>query len=130
MKERLKRYARLLCEIDVEERRLLALAQNKGYWADVTREGILRHLKELEKRERAENEALSGILKALPKAEQRQVIMARYFDGHSWAEVARVLFGRHADFYDKLESYQRRVYRIHGLALTNANKIANEGKNG
>jgi hypothetical protein len=76
----------------------------------------------------AERRALLEIMERLPYAEQRQVLQARYFDGHSWGGVARVLFGRRHDYYLKAESYERRVYRIHGAALSNAKRLSNNKK--
>lgn len=123
MKERLRRYARLLTEIELETNRNAALSDFEGYRHVRAREGISDRLRRLQAAETAEHAALVKMIEELPCAEQRQVIFARYFDGHSWAQVAAVLFGRYADFYEKAESYERRVYRLHGNALANLNRI-------
>ena len=127
VKERLQRFRYLLAEIETEESRRDALEAVGGFIRRRSGADIERRLQELKAAEKAERRALLAILERLPYAEQRQVIQARYFDGHSWGGVARVLFGRRPDFYLKAESYERRVYRIHGAALANAKKIAQIG---
>lgn len=127
MKERLKAYRRLMVEIEIEESRRAALYDDEGYGAKRAREAIDVRLRKLREREEAEHRALSEIINDLPTPEQRQVLFARYVDGHAWCGVARILFGRKPDFWDKMESYERRVYRIHGEALANANRIAEAG---
>lgn len=123
MKERLKDYRRLMVEIEIEESRRAALDESDGYGADRARATIDVRLRKLREREEEEHRALAEIINALPTPEQRQVLFARYVDGHAWCGVARLLFGRKPDFWDKMDSYERRVYRIHGEALANANRI-------
>lgn len=124
MKERLKDYRRLMVEIEIEESRRAALDESDGYGAERARATIDVRLRKLREREEEEHKALAEIINALPTPEQRQVLFARYVDGHAWCGVARLLFGRKPDFWDKMDSYERRVYRIHGEALANANRIA------
>lgn len=126
MKERLRRYAKLFSEIDIIERRLDAITGDSGFFYRRLRNDISERLRRLRDDEAAEYEALTGMIDELPCSEQRQVIMTRYFDGKTWAEVSEVIFGRRPDFDEKAESYQRRVYRIHGDALANLNRIAGQ----
>lgn len=125
MKERLRRYARLLTEIELEERRGEALTEG-GYRHQKARAGIDDRLRRLRCEEAAENAALMALIETLPSAEQRQVLFARYFDGHTWADVTAVLYGLRPDFDEKAESYERRVYRIHGNALETLKRIEGE----
>ena len=122
MKERLKRYRRTIVEIEIEEHRRAALADVCGYGAERARDAIGARLRRLREEEEAEHRALSELINGLPTPEQRQVIYARYFDGHAWAEVTAVVFGRRPDFLEKADSYERRVYRLHGSALANLNR--------
>lgn len=117
MKERLKRYRRTIVEIEIEEHRRAALADVCGYGAERARDAIGARLRRLREEEEAEHRALSELINGLPTPEQRQVLYARYFDGHAWAEVTAVVFGRRPDFLEKADSYARRVFRIHGGAL-------------
>ena len=118
MKERLKRYRRTIVEIEIEEHRRAALADVCGYGAERARDAIGARLRRLREEEEAEHRALSELINGLPTPEQRQVLYARYFDGHAWAEVTAVVFGRRPDFLEKADSYTRRVFRIHGGALS------------
>ena len=123
MKERLKRYRRMIVEIEIEEHRRAALADVCGYGAERARDAIGARLRRLREVEEAEHRALSELINGLPTPEQRQVLFARYFDGHAWAEVTAVVFGRRPDFLEKADSYERRVYRLHGSALANLNRM-------
>lgn len=123
MKERLKRYRRTIVEIEIEEHRRAALADVCGYGAERARDAIGARLRRLREEEEAEHRALSELINGLPTPEQRQVLYARYFDGHAWAEVTAVVFGRRPDFLEKADSYERRVYRLHGSALANLNRM-------
>lgn len=129
MKERLRRYALLLTEIEIETSRSEALSDGEGYRRVKARASISARLRRLQAHEITERAALIKIIETLPCAEQRQVVLARYFDGHTWTEVTSVVFGKRPDFYEKAESYQRRIYRIHGNALSNMNRIAGEMEN-
>ena len=46
-------------------------------------------------------------------------VYLNYFDSMSWQEVSKLLFGMEEDFLDRQESYERRVFKIHGSALLN-----------
>lgn len=124
MKDRLKKYRRLLFEIEVEERRREALRERDGFGARRALGIIDARLRRLHLEEAAELRALTAIIEALPAGEQRQVLFARYVDGHAWGDVARLLFGTRSDYWLRAESYERRVYRIHGEALSAANRAA------
>lgn len=126
MKERLKRFRRLLLEIEIEEHRRKVLAEIDGYASDKAKETIDARLRKLWREEEQERRVLTEIIDSLPLPEQRQVLFARYFDGHAWCGVAQMLFGRLADYWLKQDSYERRVYRIHGEALANANRLTDQ----
>ena len=46
-------------------------------------------------------------------------------DRQPWAVITEVIFGNEEDYQEKKDKYKRRIYRIHGSALANANKIIN-----
>lgn len=125
IKTRLQKYTELLTEIEIEERRLKALQDSETINRRLARAGIDDALKKLLDREQEEYEALTGMINALPSVEERQVMLARYMDGQDWRTITRAVFGGLPDFAEKEESYERRVYRIHGKALININKILN-----
>lgn len=50
--------------------------------------------------------------------DRRAVLRFRYLLCLPWEDVNDALFGAKRDFLDKLESYQRRTYRLHGETLT------------
>lgn len=123
IKERLKRYTKLLDEIDVEERRKKALDRNGSITARRAAAGVCDSLQELMSREQQEYEELIEIINALPCIEQRQAILARYMERQPWERVTEILFGHKEDYTERAESYKRRVTRIHGSALVSANMI-------
>lgn len=50
---------------------------------------------------------------------QRAVLQMRYLDGSKWDEIAEMLFGDDPDDFDlKQDSYLRRVFKLHGAALS------------
>lgn len=126
MKERLKRFRRLLLEIEIEEHRRKVLTEIDGYASDKAKATIDSRLRRLWREEERERRALSEIVEMLPLPEQRQVLFARYFDFHSWNTCNHVVFGRHPEFYLRQDSYLRRLFRVHGEALANANRIADK----
>lgn len=46
-----------------------------------------------------------------------------------WETITALVFGKAKNFDEKEDSYQRRIYRIHGNALINANKIMEAARN-
>lgn len=123
IKERLKAYTSLLLEIKIEEQRAKAIIDDGSVTGRRAMAGIRDHIKTLLDKENTEYEALIKIINALPCVEQRQVVLARYMDGLPWGTVNVIVFGKKDDFDIKRDSYQRRIYRIHGNALANANRI-------
>ena len=126
IKTRLQKYTELLTEIEIEERRLKALQDSETINRRLARAGIDDALKKLLDREQEEYEVLTSMINALPSVEERQVMLARYMDGQDWRTITRAVFGSLPDFEEKAESYERRVYRIHGKALININKTSNK----
>lgn len=129
MKERLRRYSRLLAEIEIKERRAAAVDGLEGYIYQRAKTAIGERLERLKRHEATEREHLTAMIAELQCGNERQVLFARYFDGHSWAGVCELVFGCRADFDEKADSYQRRIFRIHGNALDNLNKICTRGQN-
>lgn len=119
----LGKYTELLEEIDMEERRKNALHDDGTLVYRRAKAGVCDSLKRLLDKEQEEYEKLTGIINALPTAEQRQVMLARYMDGTEWKDIATAMFGHKDNYAERAESYLRRVHRIHGTALKNANRI-------
>lgn len=67
--------------------------------------------------QRKERKFITGILRKIKSADERAVIRFRYIIGLSWEEVTDAMYGACVDYLGKEETYQRRVYRIHGSAL-------------
>lgn len=128
IKEKFKEYRKILDEIEIEEQRGKVLQSDNSITGRRSKAGIKDHLRELLDREDKEYEALIKIINALPCVEQRQVVLARYIDGLAWGTITAIIFGKREDFDEKQLSYQRRIYRIHGNALANANRIIKESE--
>ena len=129
IKIRLKKYKKLLDEIDLEERREKALSNDKALTNRRAIAGIRDSLLALIEQEQQEYEELIKIINALPCAEQRQLMLARYMERQPWERVTEIMFGAKNDYREKFDSYKRRTHRIHGSALANANKIAETENN-
>lgn len=123
MRERLEKYTELLAEIRIEEQRAKAITEDGSLTTRRALAGIKDHLRELLDQEQEEYEQLTAIINALPCAEQRQVLLARYMDEQAWPVINKLIFGEKENFQEKRDSYERRMYRIHGDALANANRI-------
>lgn len=129
MKERLKAYRMLLAEIEIEEQRAKVLQNDDSLTGRRALAGIKDHVRILLSKEDAEYELLTGIINSLPRADQRQIMLARYMDGLTWDIITDLIFGKRRNFKEKRDSYRRQVFRIHGYALINANKmIVNQAK--
>lgn len=128
-KERLKNYQKLLTEITIEEQRAKIIQDDNSLTGRRSLAGIKDHLNKLLDQEQSEYEKLIQIINELSCVEERQVILARYMDGMEWETITALVFGKAKNFYEKEDSYQRRIYRIHGNALINANKIMEATRN-
>ena len=138
IKGRLLAYMALLREIDNQQERLDRMTENMGVLPGPDMSGMPRpkggvsdrvsvavvrkvaleeKIAEVVAKERSENAALEAMIEQLDDPDERAVIRLRYFDRAEWPDIAFVLFGGQADFNDRFESYQNRVYKIHGRAL-------------
>lgn len=75
---------------------------------------------EIQKRERARIEkAVSQMASPMSRA----IIRHRYVDGNTWEKTCSLVFGKQADYDEKMDSYLRRVFLIHGDALKELTEI-------
>lgn len=64
------------------------------------------------------NSAISRIKGRAKNWPDRKVVLEmKYLDLFSWEEINTVLWSNRPDFDDRLESYQRRTFRLHAEAL-------------
>ena len=126
IKEKFKEYRKIIEEIEIEEQRAKVLENDNSITGRRSKAGIKDNLRKLLDLEDEKYEFLTDIINALPCVEQRQIVFARYIDGMSWGTITEIIFGKRDDFDEKQMSYQRRIYRIHGDALANANRIIKE----
>ena len=66
------------------------------------------------------------VLDCVPCAKERCIIRRRYIDGESWSDVIFGIFGSEVDFLDREDTYNRKVYRIHGNALDHMTTAINQ----
>ncbi len=121
--KRLQRYVDLQEEIRIEERRKNAIPCNGDIMQRRAAASICDELQVLLEKEDQEYEYLTKIINQLPRAIERQVMMARYMDGQSWKQITEMVYGEQPDFEEKAQNYQRYILRAHGEALTHGNKI-------
>lgn len=136
-KERLKRYIRLRQEIENQLERLGRMAASiespgsmkmdgmphSNFAVDRMAIAVSRKI-ELEdtikaglQKEYEEVKELEAGVQLLEEPNERQVIRLRYFDGLTWMEICEALYGKKKDYADRIETYERRTYKIHGAAL-------------
>lgn len=144
-KERLQRYTNLVQEIDrqfealeiMKEKLISPKTSNltgmpksaasgsfdRMSMAIAKKEDIEENIKALLRKERQEAQAIEEAVQLLEEPNERQVIRLRYVDGFTWTEVCRALFGRRKDYEERLDTFERRTYKIHGKALINLEAI-------
>lgn len=144
-KERLQRYANLVQEIDrqfealeiMEEKLTSPKSSNltgmprstasgsfdRMSMAIAKKEDMEQYVKALLQKERQEAQAIEEAVQLLEEPNERQVIRLRYVDGFTWTEVCRALFGRRKDYEERLDTFERRTYKIHGKALINLEAV-------
>lgn len=128
MGRKLEEYTALLAEIKIEEQKANIITDDGSVTTELKKAGIKDRLGELLKVEEKEYEELTGIINALPRGKQRQVMFARYIDGLPWKVINQLIFGERQDFEEKKENYQRTTYRIHGRALIKSDEIIKKNR--
>lgn len=87
------------------------------------KEELEASIREAVERQAQKRKKIESIVRRLKNTEERQVIRMRYLDRTEWDEVLEIMFGSKPDFEDRFETYRRRMYRVHGTALVNMEKI-------
>lgn len=128
MGRKLEEYTALLAEIKIEEQKANIITDDGSVTTELKKAGIKDRLGELLKVEEKEYEELTGIINALPRGKQRQVMFARYIDGLPWKVINQLIFGERQDFEEKKDNYQRTTYRIHGRALIKSDEIIKKNR--
>lgn len=82
-----------------------------------------RELRDIIKAQEVERKWIESLVSRLRRSEQRSVIRMRYLDGERWSTVCLMIFGSRKDYYEKEDSYLRRVMTLHGQALVNMAKM-------
>lgn len=78
--------------------------------------------------QRVERKAIEAVLDQLRVSDEREVVCIRYFEGNSWSEAARIMFGMKADYEKKQDTYLRRTFKVHGAALLHIAMIEEDGE--
>lgn len=86
-------------------------------------EDMQEKLEELQTREQEEYDQIMEALEQLKKGEEREVIQRRYIDGESWKMIASAIYGEEPDFDSNFKKYQKRLFKIHGRACHNLDRI-------
>ena len=60
---------------------------------------------------------IEKVVDALSGPDLRAVIRLRYLDGESWEKINSLMFGSDDEFFERVDSFMRRVFVIHGNAL-------------
>lgn len=137
-KEYLRKYRMLIEELETEEERLEAMninlpgtsgGGNDGmpsgsgdkdpigtqYCIKAELEKKVIRIKERELKERMLIEEKMEEKMLHPR--ERQIIRMHYIDRMEWKQINKALYGKNSNFYEKEESYMKKIFRIHGAAL-------------
>lgn len=74
-----------------------------------------------------ERNAIEHILEKLSVSDEREVVCIRYFEGNSWSDTSKIMFGMKGDYERKQDTYLRRTFKIHGSALLHIAMIEEDG---
>lgn len=94
-------------------------------------------LKKLIKKKEAERKKLNKVLKDLESNDtanqltrnpevltaEASVLKLRYMCGFSWEEINKAFYSEDIDFEDNIENYLRKIYRYHGQAFIDLQKM-------
>lgn len=67
--------------------------------------------------ESAERRAIDSMIEEITDPDERAVLRLRYFDRAEWEDVTFTLYGDRGDYIDRVATYERRTFRLHGRAL-------------
>lgn len=81
------------------------------------KEELEQSIKETVSQQSQERNEIEAILTHIEKPDERAVIRMRYLDRMEWKEVLDMMFGGKADFLEKEETYERRMYRVRNSAM-------------
>lgn len=86
-------------------------------------EDQIRENIETEKRAR---QLLEILIHKISKAEERGLIRCRYIDREEWESVARLVYGRKADFQRAGVIYLQKTYKLHAAAMRSMARAAED----
>lgn len=67
--------------------------------------------------QRKMRDRVTGQIKKLKSADDRQVLLLRYLYRMDWADISASMYGSREDYAEKEDSYLRKAYRRHASAL-------------
>ncbi|MDE6052763.1 MAG: hypothetical protein K2G55_03175 [Lachnospiraceae bacterium] len=83
-------------------------------------------IKRLEKALAEQDTVINNVFEKLEKPYETMVMQMRYADGLEWDEIREGIFGSRKDYYEKIEKYTDKIFRIHGSALKHIKELQTE----
>lgn len=146
-KEELQAYAETLRKIAGLEKRIADFRETmdnptSSVWSDMPRtqntsgisrqERAIMRLEEMQEKLAAltekEKKQYQRITAAFDRlcSEDELLLSLRYIDQVKWDKITEDMFGFEEDFFENIDRYQKRAFRIHGKALKNLEKVYDE----
>ena len=82
-----------------------------------------RKIKELREIIDREHVGIESVLEKLQYPAERKIIKMRYFQCLDWQEIHKLEFGSRWDYYENLDKYKNKVFKIHGSALKHIKEV-------
>lgn len=135
LKNEQERYALLESRITPKSQQLDGLphapsgSRNAGYINDsIKKIDLEKKIEELDNTIRKEYQLIDNVIEKLDYPDEKMVLKMRYFDCWEWPNIRALMYSKRKDYYENIEKYNDKVFKVHSAALKHIKEIQEAAK--
>lgn len=84
---------------------------------------VEKKINELNKLIKEEYQLINLLIEKLKEPDEKSILKMRYFHCMEWSDIREVKFSQRPDYYENMDKYKDKVFKIHGSALKHMKEI-------
>lgn len=130
-----ERYALLESRIIPQSQQLDGLphapsgSRNAAYISDsIEKIELEKKIEGLNKTIMEEYQLINNVIEKLDYPDEKMILKMRYFDCLEWPNIRALMYSKRKDYFENMEKYKDKVFKVHSSALKHINEIQEAAK--
>lgn len=101
-----------------------SVSKDAGYIRDAfDKMEIEKKIDELNELIKEEYQIINPLIEKLEEPDEKSVLKMRYFHCMEWSDIREIKYSKRRDYYENMDKYKDKVFKIHGSALKHMKEI-------